>query len=212
MSTVKRKCRVVMLPTEKASFLYERTDLNTLHLGDDIVYNHDQLRVNRHLYILSDDEIKEGDWYIHKQVSELRVVQCVGIHIPMGAKKIIATTDTVGVVDKQLSKSMGGDVERRLPQPSDSFIQKFIEAYNNGKPIENVMVDYEKSTYDDWIKTGEAQPEFKLKVNSKDNTNSISKVKDSWSREEIVELLNKLYYTDLHEVGGKFDKWIEENL
>ena len=47
-----------------------------------------------HLYILSDEKIKEGDWYIHNQSPNgLRVWQHKGIHLPMDSEKIIATTD-----------------------------------------------------------------------------------------------------------------------
>jgi hypothetical protein len=47
--------------------------------------------VNRNIYITSDEEIKEGDWYIHKQINYLRVSNSTAI--PMDAKKVILTTD-----------------------------------------------------------------------------------------------------------------------
>jgi len=45
----------------------------------------------QNIYITSDEEIKEGDWYIHKQINYLRVSNSNSI--PMDAKKIILTTD-----------------------------------------------------------------------------------------------------------------------
>ena len=43
----------------------------------------------------------------------------------------------------------------------------------------------------------------------------IRRVKDSWSRDEIIEIFNKMYATDIIDAYVKkidFDKWIEENL
>lgn len=53
------------------------------------------------------------------------------------------------------------------------------------------------------------------KINPKDNTITIKKLKDSWNREEVIELFKK--YKD-YELGktnwhqGNLIKWIEENL
>ena len=49
----------------------------------------------------------------------------------------------------------------------------------------------------------------------KDNTITIRRVKDSWSRDEIIEIFNKMYATGIIDAYVKkidFDKWIEENL
>lgn len=61
-----------------------------------------------------------------------------------------------------------------------------------------------------------------LKINSKDNTITIRKVKDSWSREELVKLISDFaeytdnfyrpYTRDNIEVWNVKDKWIKENL
>ena len=61
---------------------------------------------------------------------------------------------------------------------------------------------------------------LRLKINPKDNTITIKKVKDSYSREEVIEFGNKVkeYCKDgwkpdsLHRVFFEWDKWIEENL
>jgi hypothetical protein len=52
---------------------------------------------------------------------------------------------------------------------------------------------------------------LKLKVNPKDNTITITKVKDSWSKEEVIKLITKA----IDECDGsnlQSKKWIEENL
>lgn len=61
-------------------------------------------------------------------------------------------------------------------------------------------------------------PQLVLKVNPKDNTIIIRKVKDSWNRDELIILLNKFgskvygEYTRNETMEDFTDKWIEENL
>ena len=60
-------------------------------------------------------------------------------------KKVIATTDTslkqfiytTMVIDE-------GDIYQSLPQPSQQFIEKYIEEYNKGNIIIDVLVEYEQ--------------------------------------------------------------------
>jgi len=47
--------------------------------------------LHQYLYITSNEEIKKGDWFSHKQINYLRVSNSNAI--PMDAKKIILTTD-----------------------------------------------------------------------------------------------------------------------
>jgi sialic acid synthase SpsE len=47
--------------------------------------------LHQYLYITSEEEIKKGDWFSHKQINYLRVSNSNAI--PMDAKKIILTTD-----------------------------------------------------------------------------------------------------------------------
>ena len=128
-----KKVNVVMLPTnEKASNIVKI-------LKDTISYTTTENisgGTYQHLYITSDEEMKKGD-YVYVACSEVNVYEIRQIteyyngqflfddksQIDMDyCKKIIATTDT----------SLG------LPQPSKSFIQAYIKAYNESKPITNV--------------------------------------------------------------------------
>ena len=60
---------------------------------------------------------------------------------------------------------------------------------------------------------------LRLKINPKDNTITIKKVKDSWNREEVVQLLIDCC-AEISSIHGKLKgkepadlyKWIEENL
>src|ERR1035437_1002205 len=56
------KCQIVMLPTEKASKLYYNNPTETL-CYDDKCTGIKGANEYRHLYFVSDREIKEGDWF-----------------------------------------------------------------------------------------------------------------------------------------------------
>jgi len=52
----------------------------------------------------------------------------------------------------------------------------------------------------------------KLKVNPKDNTITIKKLKDSWNKDEVIELIYKYCKEITQCISEKDEKWIEENL
>jgi len=225
-----KKHQVVLLPTEKASLLYRihsRADSKiVLGYGQDTTK--DLSLKPQHLYILSDDEIKEGDWYIHNQSGTLRASNSNAI--PMDAKKIVATTDfelNKGWIKdndpERLSTHTNIVTMRGIAQPSESFIKKYIKMYNAGTPITDVMVEYENFKTNNHLYPHKSNREYDnnwlLKV-APDNTITIRSVKDSWSREEVKSLLLQLVKDcgkddDLlsHYSGDYRDlnKWIEEN-
>lgn len=141
-----KKIKVVMLATDNS------TDIARDIMTGNLIYLKDKSRclLGFHLYFLSDEEIKEGDWSI---VTDLRyfnhnvpfkvqdekgnpnfnVIRCKDD----SAKKIIATTNTeLNSLKHDLPKDL-------IPRPSNSFIQKFVEEYNKGNVIEEVMVEYD---------------------------------------------------------------------
>jgi hypothetical protein len=173
-----KRAKVVMLPTEKATNIGKYQDTGNLVYNN----NNDIPRGDfQHLYFLSDDEIKEGDWFLYynkynqiegiarfiKEEGENNTLvekyskitgfsKCyIGI---LGCKKhkIIATTDTSlgNYIWKQTNKkSKPYNVQQNieatkkvfipLPQPSQQFIEKYIEEYNKGNIITDVLVEYE---------------------------------------------------------------------
>ena len=136
---------------------------------------------SQHLYIISDDEIKEGDWFIN--LFNNVIVQAHNWIYVSTCKKIIATTDTsLEIVSKGINP-----VYEKLPQPSQQFIEKYIESYNKGEVITDV-----------------------LKVNPKDNTITIKKLKDSWNRQEVFALITTFNRANVDTPNVL--KWIEENL
>ena len=117
----------------------------------------------QHLYILSSEEIKEGEWCYHPEVGqEYTIVDTrkegndrysKGQHPAQGifkykettntwykkCKKIIATTDSSLLID--IVKGEIFAVGTKLPRPSDDFIKAFVKA--QGKGFDKVLVEYE---------------------------------------------------------------------
>lgn len=228
-----KRAKVLMLPTEKA------IDLNSIclnkvtglflctkqHLEQSVFDNLVEYKsaVPQHLYFLSDEEIKEGDWYFSwetnyntEPMQRWVLYNCCSKPNGTNPKMIIATTD----------KSL------ELPEPSQGFIKAFIEAYNSGNPITEVDVEYEELyLYKDGNLSkisrlgGECVPIEKLKVNPKDNTITIQRIKNSWNREELpIDIMKNLIgllnnpvskmrnHPDVIDQIQQLDNWIKQNL
>ena len=234
MSTFK-KAKVVMLPTNKPSKLGDLATYQGKSLAK-VIKEGVNLKNTTvqfwNLYIISDDEIKEGDWCYDKRPDENGdlvdiVYQVKNIEFELRTsteKKIIATTDTSLYTHQKETVSLPERVFY-LPQPSQQFIQKFVEEYNKGNVITDVLVEYEnkfdgKEYVDELDAYGYDKIKSILKINHKDNNIIIKIAKDSWSREEVIEFGNKVKeyckngwkLDSLHRVFFEWDKWIEENL
>ncbi len=216
-----KRAQVIMLPTKEKS--------NTIKVNNTLLYYKEKdnpvlgCYQPQHLYIISDEEIREGDWVLcldetDSTVMNWNINQCIFKHIKGGnctqCKKIIATTDTSLTIKHKYSSYLR---DWNLPQSSQQFIEKFIEEYNKGNIITNVLVEYET------LKTTANNKHFgeghiysitnKLKINPKDNTITIKKLKDSWNREEVsnlIKLFANNYQYASNDIG--YNKWIEENL
>ena len=232
METKRKECKVVMLPTEDNSVI-------TMFEHDTLKYNlslQEKMKgvcgwTNQHLYIISDDKIKEDDWFVWKDNNQIN--QAGSGRLDLGilnkhlinrdVSKIIATTDKSLKLTHSNINSIKIDTKdtNLLSQPSKAFIEKYCKVGG----IDKVMVEYE---YDEletkfrnaqikgrWAKYLPENGEFKLKTNSH-NEITIHPIKNSYSREEVINLLDKF---NNHEVeadpfryGEEFDKWIKENL
>lgn len=222
-----KRAQVIMLPTkniDQGIYLNPVPSINIIHFWDFRISNS---YIAQHLYIISDDRIKEGDYALDITTNLIqKVVDYTGYleDNKNGAKwkKIIATTDT-SLTNELYHPNLGTNIKTILPQPSQQFIEKYIEEYNKGLPIKEIMVEYENIMCPNEPKCINCYSKCligqKLKINPKDNTITIKKLKESWNREEMFELLKKAYLqgrNDGHctfrveELG--FDNWIKENL
>lgn len=195
---------------------------------------HEIIKLKNFLYVLSDEEIKEGDWFINlgsgghpgvaiykansensKAINEFKFPEI---------KKIIATTDSllkyVDVLDHYYVD--------KIPQ---HIIKAYVKAYNEGKPFDKVMVEYESwkhgeltaphvldgEMYSIKIPAGEATNN-KPKLNP-DGTLAVSLVEEKMiPLSKVIEAM-KFAATNGREIFiskegmvSHADKWIKENL
>lgn len=209
-----KKAKVILLPT---GFIARRNEigLQAYKTNLRIINNteeEDLIFYQQHLYIISDDEIKEGDNFYNPHSGHLHIA---GNHTDFkaikenGCKKIIATTDTSLYIHQKETVSLPERVFY-LPQPSQQFIKKYIEEYNKGQQITECLVEYELISNEEYfgntINPDDDVPYFdeRLKINSKDNTITIKKVKDNYSREEVDRLLDEQASKTTAEMLEKF--------
>jgi len=225
------KSIVVMLPTEKASdkaMIIKRDITNILQCTFNNIIGGEHLKgTYQHLYFLSDEEIKEGDWVLWNMGNEFQVLKIDVIDYTFERQrdeciKIIAATDPMlshnectecrgwGNDQKGYCSNCKGTGNGKIfPRPSDSFIKKYCELGG----IDEVMVEYEDYLTEELALKG-SFTNYRLKI-SPDNTITIKKVKDSWSKEEVIQLFTKYKNWELGRINWSkesLNKWIEENL
>lgn len=157
----------------------------------------------QHLYILSHDKIEEGDWRLDIFIDNPKPILSDKEYNSNFTKKIIATTTNSSLYtgrydDRYSNVSVGGkSLNPILPQLSKEFIKKYIDAYNSGNPITEVMVEYERM----YLRGGNNKhlDFYQPKVNYS-NEISITKVKDIYTKEE--HYTDMQYYMEYCEKNG----------
>ena len=197
-----KRCQIVVLSTEKASNIWKSIFNNTINYSKELTKTH----IPQELYITSDEKIKLNDWYIDDvdQVRQNFIDDKEYWAVRKDYKKVISSTD----------KSLN------LPQPSDSFIKAYIEAYNSGNPITKVMVEYEEVVKDYHLYSDLEIYQEKIKVD-KNNTITIRKIKEEDIRitnfkqflKERLSMSNNLSAQAAYEIVYRnFKKLFETNL
>lgn len=197
----------------------------------------DNLGNNQHLYIISDEKIEEENWVyeknlnqethiyeVYKRIDRLCFFRFRNVPIFLdkdsnNAKKIIASTDPSikFPTPDSLDLYPFSYTQKKYPQ---TFIDYFISEYNKENKIEKVEVEYEKlASYGRVLlpcsphntKENSDMSIYKdyIKINP-DNTINIKPLKDSWSREEVIEILKKFRKETYN--GYSAEKWISKNL
>ena len=192
------KSKVVMLPTGEDAEIGIQEHWYT---GSTICYQEKE----QHLYVTSEDEIKEGDWKINEKLGIVWQHRREGKNLPnnlrsvtsIGTKKIIATTDDLQIVKAKPISSRDSGRIGYLPQPSKDFIKKYCSEGG----INEVMVEYEYDEVStkfknaqikgDWSKYLPENAEWRLKVNPH-NEVVIHPIKNSWGKEEVIEKFRRL--------------------
>lgn len=198
-----------MLSTNKKAQLHlDNEGIHTVNRVDNSILRHN-------IYFTSDDDIKEGDWYY--DIYDECIYPCMEIPPFEGTfKKIIATTDTS--LSIKIREDDGFRARNKsLPKPSESFIKKYVEEYNKGNQIVDVLVEYEYRHGNSVPYPKTLDGEAVLKVNPKDNTINIKQAKNSWTQEEVEELCRKSYqqgeiWASPDQSAIPIEKWIKEIL
>lgn len=196
--------------------------------------------IPQHLYITSDENIKEGDWCILDLGENTRIVQIKSLNSGhsiftidiidgyaqlSNLKKIIATTDaSLGLLEVGKAGYSTEEFYSILPLISQQFIQYYIEEYNKGNVITEVEVEY-FIDYEPGNKLCDRKYDIEcLKINP-DNTINIKPIKDSWTKND-TKLIKAFqdFACAVYDENYKSDmsfrkraeimsvKWIKENL
>lgn len=206
--------KVVMLPTEKASNIFLRPNYHLFHSIGLFAQTGQSINsevIGQHLYITSDEEIKEGDFIyennlnkkikiyeVYKRNSNLVFFRFENVPIKLeksnNAKKVNASTD------KAITPSSW------IP---DSFVKVYIESYNNKKPITEVSLEIEE------CQRLEETNSFYLPKTRPEGSVIIHQSK-MYSREEVKTLINNFYVDTIIDKKvstlREKDKWIQDNL
>lgn len=206
-----RECSIVMLPTDKAENCIIQTLLtNKLAFNPTFLtqsYLKSGVRRSLHLYIISNEDIKEGDWVYRSDldvvfqanlvtdsfITMLNLIGAEGVMIKY-CKKIIATTDPELTIDKRhyihaLAPTL------HLPCIPNDFITHYINGYNRGNVLNEAFVLHkgiiQSTTYE-----GEMPESYELIVNEFNEITALI-LKQNYSTEDIVNIfspmLNKEY-------------------
>ncbi len=204
-----KRAKVIMLPTEEKTDIIYNNSLDLLiHKSNKHFYNHavdtSKYMSYQHLYFTTDEEIKEGDWFIYlnkiyqatsntNRNSVWSNFKDFNSIVQYKCRKIIATTDKSLKIEKIATATYKAMFYKdSLPQPSQAFIEKYCKEGG----IDKVMVEYKpvNKDYNNPFNNPLKLHDYKLKIDSH-NTITIHPIKDSWDRKEM-EVKCKLAFLD----------------
>lgn len=153
----------------------------------------------QYLYLLSDEDIKENDYCIDIETNKMFQYKYNARSL-RATKKIVATTD----------------LKLGLPMIQESFIKSYTESYNKDTIINTVEVEFENALGNEEDENMNLIPELFIKL--KNNTISIKSPKNTFSREEVIDLLFKALTADgpgAYNMGWNDEdamKWINHHI
>lgn len=143
-----------------------------------------------HLYFVSNDTIKKGDWLINKNGDTLyQLKEDVTPDVYKFFDKVVATTNP-----KLYPKNLADIVNNPIGRIGDDFVNAYIVKFNKREPIEEVMLDYVNNS-----------PHLRPK-----GTVVISPVKERlYTREQFKYAVRQAW---IHSCGiVVFEDWFEQN-
>ena len=182
--TMKKEFEIVMLPTDKqisigmfGIFLNEITKILSCGVKTQEPVNMPE--GNQNLYVLSDDVIKTGDWYITfvGGAAEGYPRQCEDTNWNFeNCRKIIATTDGSLLIKINPTNTQSASLSKsyKLPNLPETLINGFVKSYNDKKPMTKICLEMVDNGEEEWHGSNEDGEPFwnekiELKINP-DNT------------------------------------------
>ena len=198
------------------------------------LYAKDDFYQSQHLYVVSDEHPHQGNWCITNYgIDQVNSVGSGGIRYfnklsmcwnkhefeSAGVKKII------GITDKDLwSKTLIEDTQtflnKPLPTVSNSFINKYIEQYNAGTPIVDVLVEFNEPVCkcnsveklmkccfatnggEDCQAPNPNNDFYGLRPKLRGNELIITKVKNNWDTSDVEQMMSNIAL-DAYTAGRK---------
>ena len=215
----------IMLPASK-----ETRGRTKLHLANDgkLFYTNEPVHLNleQHLYFLSLEEIKEGDYVLSTydkwagtgnlkpQIGQIKEIKDNSYLIDSFngdeknfwnkgySKKIIATTDETLKINLLSGIKHAPANLRNLPRPSDDFLKIYVKV--QGKVFKKLLVEYEQYIVEHDNDQGSFY-DYRLKVNN-DNTINIQIKEKKITKQDFRNFIRTYHLTKL------WDEWVKNNL
>jgi len=214
-----KKCRIILIKSNEDANVGQ----NNWYLP-----NSQQLVIDNklsHLYILSDDNLIEGDWCLQFHKTNINILVNVVKYKYYGEgsyyfKKIIATTDKSLLTEIDCPDCIEGcEVFHAICLPSipEYFIKYYIEQYNLGNVIQEVEVLYDVFSN---IETfpGFNSTEININIDIFIRCEAALRVEKVYSKTEVIELFEQFerdrgnYYPEDAAHLLPLNTWIEQNL
>lgn len=203
------KAQVLILPTNEKAILYiDNKGIYSKNRVDNSILRHN-------LYFLSDEQIKDSDWFINGNIDSsnykidratkenLDVINNIAKlmseeKFPKNVitKKIIASNDKslyfqcdccngTGIIDYSYCITCNGGKLGNLPEAPPKFIKEYVEEWNKGNIITHVLVDY--VIMNKGYNSPEDYPYHECEILKVDENNyiTITKIKNNFTLEDM---------------------------
>lgn len=236
---MEKKTQIILLETKDSTHRGIWKDVNNKLFFHNGITSAQRPNIPMHIYVCSEEEIKEGDWFAVLDRKTLQVNssstfantihRCTEVvngnyafdggfvgkdHHLFICLKVIATKDSSLGDLQQIMPGSTGLAKKSLPSIPETFIEQHITRYNEGNPIKEVMVEYE-TIHADLAPNGW---ETLLKLNGNEIIISIPEEK-LYTRAEVEELMTDLMDGDyIHTIKCRADiftyvkDWLNKNL
>jgi hypothetical protein len=212
---IKKTYKIIMSPTYKRGAIW-KFDASEALIPVQGIMKSDLPFKKYDLYIISDDEIKDGYLFDDKKgackfISNSDIENTIYVDYGRGAEKFILSNckKIIASSDKEIT-----------PQTwiGNSFINDYVNASNEKNPINEIELEYEPKTQK--LATGEevmgSESEHNLKIKTEDDNSTvvIHSPKLTYTRNEVIEAIHN--YREFAWINGSTladcDKWLKENL